>query len=146
MYWFERSFIFVWIKTRLLTANLSKKMNQREVMMKKLINLTPHEVVLYANDGDTILERIPSSGNARVAMTEEIIGELNGVPVVNVVIGDVEGVPEPQEGVVYIVSFITLQAFIETSDRTDLVAPNTNSACVRDDEGNILGVMGFQGV
>lgn len=114
--------------------------------MKKLINLTPHEVVLYANDGDTILERIPSSGNARVAMTEEIIGELNGVPVVNVVIGDVEGVPEPQEGVVYIVSFITLQAFIETSDRTDLVAPNTNSACVRDDEGNILGVMGFQGV
>jgi len=114
--------------------------------MKKLINLTPHEVVLYANDGCTIIEKIPSSGNARVAMSEETIGELNGVPVVSFVVGAVEGLPEPQEGVVYIVSFITLQALVGTTDRTDFVAPNTNSACVRDEGGNILGVMGFQGV
>jgi len=125
---------------------VEKKKAKKEVMMKKLINLTPHEVVLYASDGCTVIDKIPSSGNARVAMSEELIGELNGIPVVRSVSGGVEGMPDPQAGVVYIVSFITLQALVGTSDRCDFVSPNTNSACVRDDEGNILGVMGFQGV
>jgi len=51
--------------------------------------------VLYANDGCTIIEKIPSSDNARIAMSES------------------------QKGVVYTVSFITMQALIATFDRTD---------------------------
>ena len=56
--------------------------------------------------------------------------------------GPVEGLPEPEEGVFYIVSGLVLQ---HCRGRADVVAPATGPShgAVRDDEGRIKGVTRF---
>lgn len=96
----------------------------------RLRNFTPHAIVL--NSG----ESFPSEGLARVANTFTQFDE-DGV--CRVEYGDVEGLPEPEDGVLLIVSAMVLAA----SDRSDLVAPATGHPdCVRN-EGRIVSVPGF---
>lgn len=113
-------------------------------MKKKVefVNLTPHPITLVRENGETTT--IPPSGVvARVAVKREKIGELNGFPVHRSIFGEVEGLPEPQDGVVYIVSFPVLQAL--QGKRSDVVAPDTTpQGAVRDENGQIIGVRGFQ--
>ena len=79
------------------------------------VNCTPHEVVL--NDGTTFA---PSGVCPRISSgyTEP---DANGVATPT--FGEVEGLPEPQEGTLYIVSGMVLSA---VKDRDDLVAPATS--------------------
>lgn len=100
-------------------------------MKANFINCTPHALTL--NDGTVI----PASGQvARVAASFTQFDE-NGV--CKQVFGDVQGIPAPQEGTLYIVSALVLAA----SDRTDLVAPATGHPdCVREN-GMIKSVPGF---
>lgn len=98
----------------------------------KFINCTPHTIVL--NDG-TKFE--PCGQIARVANNFTPFDESG---VCKVVYGDLQNVPAPEEGVLYIVSAMVLAA----SDRADLVAPATGHPdCVRSDKGFILSVPGF---
>lgn len=54
--------------------------------------------------------------------------------------GDVQGLPDPQDGVKLIVSAMVLAA----SDRADLVAPATgHPETVRNEKGHIVSVPGF---
>jgi hypothetical protein len=57
------------------------------------------------------------------------------------VCGAVEGLPAPQEGVVFIVSGMVLEA-LRGSGRSDVFAPGTGptDGAVRNDKGQILGV------
>ena len=90
--------------------------NNAENMNKvQFINCTPHEVVL--NDGTTFE---PSGVCPRISSgyTEP---DANGVATPT--FGAVEGLPEPQEGTLYIVSGMVLSA---CKDRNDLVAPATS--------------------
>lgn len=99
--------------------------------MPNFVNLTPLAIVM--NDG-RVFE--PSGVLARVSNSFTEFDE-NGV--CSVVYGDVENVPKPKEGVLYIVSAMVLAA----SDRSDLVAPATgHPACVREN-GRIVSVPGF---
>ena len=108
----------------------------------KLVNLTPHTLNVYAADKTTELFSVPSSGTVRVATTELVVGDLNGVPVVKTEYGACEGLPAPEDGTTYIVSILVLQALNGT--RNDVVAPNTSpKAAVRSADGKILGVTGF---
>jgi hypothetical protein len=115
-----------------------------EVKQVKLVNLTPHEVVIYDVNNNVVL-RVPPSGQvARVTTEERVIGAINGVPLVKTVYGEVQGLPEPEPGTVYIVSLLVLQAM--AGRRSDLVAPNTSPTplgAVRDEQGRILGVRSF---
>lgn len=96
----------------------------------RLRNFTPHTISL--NDGTSF----PSEGLARVGNTFTSFDE-NGV--CRVEYGEVEGLPEPEDGVLLIVSAMVLAA----SDRPDLVAPATGHPdCVRN-EGRIVSVPGF---
>lgn len=99
--------------------------------MKNFVNLTPHDIKL--NSGDVV----PASGTvARVdnTFTEFVDG------VCNVVYGDVQGLPAPQDGTVYVVSALVLAA---VKDRQDVVAPATGHPdCVRE-KGFIVSVPGF---
>jgi len=108
----------------------------------KLVNLTPHEVTIYDENGNVKL-RIPPSGQvARVKSRQVKIGEINGIPVFKTEFYDIEGLPDPQPDTVYIVSLLVLQA---CRDRKDLVAPDTSpQGAVRDSEGKIIGTRGFQ--
>ena len=110
----------------------------------RLVNLTPHEVVILDSSNNVVLRLPPSGTVARVATREEVVGTLNGIPVVKTTYGDVEGLPAPQPGVVYIVSLLVLQAL--AGKRSDLVAPNTSPTplgAVRDNQGRIVGVRSF---
>jgi len=113
----------------------------------KLVNLTPHEVVVYDAAGNVVL-RVPPAGRvARVATREELVGSVNGVPVFKTTYTEVEGLPEPEPSTVYIVSLLVLQALqAHGIKRGDVVAPNTSptpNGAVRDAQGRIIGVRSF---
>lgn len=110
--------------------------------MKNFINFTPH--VIKLNDG-TIY---PSQGIAKVSKcagvsrTSALFTEfVDGV--CHQRFGDVVGLPEPKEGICYIVSKIVLAA-AKASGRTDVVAPATgHPAAIRNEAGQIVSVPGF---
>lgn len=101
--------------------------------MKKIINLTPHSIVFFDDAGNKVLTVEPSGQIARVSVTREKIGDINGIPVNQTRFGKVENLPEPQEGTIFIVSALTAQAVPE---REDVFI--TDDA-VRDEQGRIIG-------
>lgn len=98
-----------------------------------IVNLTPHAVTFYAQDGKTIINTIPSSGIARTVQTRKPINNINGIPVSKTGYGAVEGLPDKQDNTIYIVSVLTAQA---AKGRDDLYIVDD---LVRDDAGCILG-------
>lgn len=94
------------------------------------INLTPHSIRL--NDGRVF----DASGNiARVSSVHsDFVNDL-----CDVTFGPITGLPEPQEGILYIVSGVVASA----AGRTDVVAPATgHKDCVREN-GQVVSVPGF---
>lgn len=101
----------------------------------KIVNLTPHTLNLY-RDGEMILA-IPSSGVARVSVTSQIIGEVNGFPIRRNTYGEIVDLPDSEPETVYVVSALVAQA---AKDRTDLLVVDDT---VRNAEGQIIGCRGF---
>jgi len=98
--------------------------------MTTIKNYTPHTINL--NNGQSY----PSVGLARVSST---FTDFDADGVCRVEYGEVEGLPEPEDGVLLIVSAMVLAA----SDRADLIAPATGHPdCIRN-EGRIVSVPGF---
>lgn len=109
-----------------------------------IVNLTPHPLVI---ERAGVRETIPSSGIARCATTERVVGDIEGIPIVITEFGAVEGLPDPgmrknprcpgefhlcPEEVVYVVSSITAQA---VPDRKDVFVP---ARPIRDEQGRIV--------
>jgi len=105
----------------------------------KIVNLTPHDVVIV-NDNSEEIKRYPASGQvARVNTQAEPIGEVDGIQVVRTKYGDVDGLPDKQPDTVYLVSLVVAQAL--RGSRTDVYVPDTGpGSVVRDDKGQIIGV------
>lgn len=101
--------------------------------MIMLKNLTPHEVKIITDEGAIVVK--PSGIIARCEEHEELAGELAGIPVTKIVMGEVVDLPTEEEGVVLIVSHIVLQACPE---RKDLVKPGKQ---VRNAAGDIIGCL-----
>lgn len=98
-----------------------------------IINLTPHEVNFVSADDKKILD-VPASGMiARVCVQTSVVGTFNGIPVTQNLYGDVENLPEPQPGTIYIVSLPVAQ---RVPERDDVFLPNE---LVRDGSGVIKG-------
>lgn len=98
----------------------------------KVVNLTPHEVRIVDEQGNLVVA-IPSSGVARASQSDVPAGsiEFEGslIPVVTTEFGGVE-LPEPTEGVAYIVSNITVQAAKAVGRSVeDLFFPSAVSPC-----------------
>ena len=109
-------------------------------MMTKLVNLTPHAIRLQLPDG-TALDIQPSGQVARVATQARDAGQLDGIPVVQQTYGDVQGLPDPQDGVAYLVSGLVLSAVKAAGGRSDVYAPDTSpDSAVRDNGGRIVAV------
>lgn len=104
-----------------------------------LINLTPHAINLHFENN--IMQIQPSGEVARVNMTDRPFGFVSLdepihrllIPINKVAYGKVEGLPEPQDGVIYIVSAMVAQA---VPDRDDVVFPYD---LVRDEQGQVKG-------
>ena len=106
-----------------------------------IINLTPHDVHVLLGPSCAVFSQ---TGNiARVVQTLEHVTNLNlmedkvCIPVHRVKYGAVDGLPEPKDNVVYIVSAIVKNA---VPNRKDLLSPGE---VVRDKQGNIIGCNGF---
>lgn len=99
----------------------------------KIVNLTPHTIVF--NDGRSF----PASGI--VARVQAGFSAIEN-DVCTQTFGEVQDLPEPQEGVQYIVSAMVLSAL--AGKRQDVVAPATgHPLCVRNDKGHIVSVPCF---
>lgn len=101
-------------------------------------NLTPHDITIRGAAGDTVLPGAGKDGSARVSVSETIVGDINGIPVVKLLYGDIVGLPEPEEGTVYLVSAMVLGR----TDRRgkDVFGPDSGSSAVRNDKNQIVAV------
>lgn len=109
---------------------LSKTVDWRFSM--NFINLTPHGITL--NDG-RVFE--PSGQVARVSSSHT---PFNQDAVCSVSFGEVTDLPEPRDGVMYIVSALVAQA----ARRDDVVSPATgHPEAKRNEKGHIISVPGF---
>lgn len=98
----------------------------------KWVNLTPHDVVLLLPYTEPrVIKR--SGDTARVSVTQDTTGFIEDIPIKRQRYSVVQGLPDPIEGVGYIVSSLVAQA---CPDRKDLYFPLD---LVRDNNGNVVG-------
>lgn len=109
------------------------------VKMSKLINLTPHAIMMVNGEGETILTIEPSGTVARVTQSTEQLAmvTIDGVdiPVTQNTYGELVNLPEEKAGVSLIVSAMVASAG-EKLGRKDLFIPNET---VRNEKGQIIG-------
>lgn len=106
--------------------------------MTQIINLTPHTIKVVNADNEVIRE-YPASGTlARVATIAKVVDTIDGIPVMETTFGDVTGLPDFQEGIVYLVSLVVAQAV----NRRDLICPDTGPTAYREN-GLIVGIRNF---
>lgn len=108
----------------------------------KLVNLTPHNITLQADDGSQFT--IPPSGEvARIASTsgERVADTVAPVPIFGQTVwGEPIGLPDPgAEPSLYIVSALFAG---RVGNRVDVVYPGTgpNDGAIRDNKGHIVAV------
>ena len=131
----------------------SNPSNQVGVEWAKIVNLTPHPITICDDNCSPVLTLPPSGMVARVKqerrlakvlqviqrLDDEVTMDVVMVPVVEATYGEVEGLPGPKRGVVYVVSSVVLEAL--KGQRDDVVAPDTGPGSVcRDENGRIIGV------
>jgi len=103
----------------------------------RIINCTPHELKLFRPDGSVVTIPKPSGPAARVAATNTVVGEVDGIPLFRTVFGAVENLPAEEAGVIVVVSALVRAA---CPARTDLASPGE---LVRDAGGNVTGARGL---
>lgn len=102
-----------------------------------ILNYTPHTITL---DIDGTRMDFPSVGVARVSVSQQQTGNIEGAPVFRNVYGEVTGLPDPQEGTLFIVSGMVLQAI--GYERLDVIAPDSGANAIREN-GQIVAVKGW---
>lgn len=107
----------------------------------EFVNLTPHSLVIRTATGDTTVA--PSGQVARVTQQPGEAFSLPELPGVQLQaaprFGELEGLPEPQPGVIYLVSGLCAsRAF----GRADVFAPGTGpqDGAIRDGDGRVVAV------
>ena len=89
--------------------------------------------------GEEVWTFPPTTPAARVKTNTVLIGMVDEFPLYQVVYEDIEGLPDPMEDTVYVVSAIVATA---VRDRPDVVAPDTGSTSIRLANG-LFAVRGF---
>jgi hypothetical protein len=106
---------------------------------KEVINLTPHAITIKAGGASQTIA--PSGSIARVKMRTTPQRALVTLVVIAPVVfnepGEIQGLPGPEKGKVYLVSSLVLAA---CKGRKDVYAPDTGPTCIRDEKGHIKAV------
>jgi hypothetical protein len=106
----------------------------------RFVNCTGHDITYY--QGDDVYTFPSEYGQRAREATEERGGKnLGGFLVLKQDSLGIINLPEPKEGVLYIVSS---RVFFKTS-RKDVVYPNTTSRCKFAADGRVLGITSFIG-
>ncbi|BAM32872.1 hypothetical protein HW260_02090 [Helicobacter cinaedi] len=101
----------------------------------KLINLTLHNLTIHNGEGESTTIA-PSGIVARVAAEKENTGCIDGIPVFKTSFGEIQDLPEAQEGVIYVASLLVVQA----AKRADVFSPGE---LLRDEAGQPVGCLGL---
>lgn len=117
--------------------NNSNSNSNMTLVNAEIINLTPHDVNVVAEDGSPIAT-FPSKGIARAAQQDvPVVTNNAGVEIVRTQFGATVDLPAPEEGKLFIVSIITVSAArAEGRPTDDLLITSTP---VRDEAGRIVG-------
>lgn len=132
-------------------VNLLSRMARKESIMEQqqtqlpiieatAVNLTPHPIGLVDQENQPILT-VETTTVARVSAQTTTVGyfRINGVtvPRTHTVYGQVEGLPDPTPGTIYIVSGMIVSALAQQGiHRDDLLVPGQQ---VRDEQGRVIG-------
>lgn len=101
----------------------------------ELKNFTPHPLALHGPEG---IMNLPVSGSApRLDVARVSLGTLAGLPLVRSAMGNVQGLPAQEPGVVLVVSALVAEA---APERTDLAYPGE---AIRDGAGRVVGARGL---
>lgn len=103
----------------------------------KLVNLTPHPITIV--EGEQSIAYSVAGPAPRLAVVREPLGQVGGISVVRSTMGDPTGLPEPQGGVILIVSALVAE-HPSVASRTDLSYPGE---AIRDTDGKIVGAKGL---
>lgn len=129
----------------------------------KLVNCTPHDVVIVKDDGTTVTLK-PSGKVIRLDVEQYVVGKIDGIDVVESEVGRVINLPYPCDNCerynvdcdivlrdmwcagqkpkkYYVVSSMVTMLLPE---RRDLLSPDTGPTAIRDDEGNVIAVRRLQ--
>jgi len=105
-------------------------------MAQHFVNLTPHNINIVLVNGEVVIVE-KGDGIARVASSNVPAGTFGGVQLFRTTYGAVEGLPEPQESVMLIVSAMVRG---EVPNRSDVASPGQ---LLRDQAGNVIGCQGL---
>lgn len=96
--------------------------------MLQFNNLTPHTINIRSEKGTEYVIR--ASGNiARVNVKQTIIDRKGNIPIIKNQWGEIEGLPDPEEDFIVIVSSLVLSRV--PSWRKDVFAPDTGKTAIR---------------
>lgn len=101
-----------------------------------IINLTPHNINIYNENGDPVLIVKPTGTIARIGEKREKTGTILGFPIFKTIVGEPESCPPQIEDTIYIVSGM----FRSHVNRSDLYQPGE---LLRDGEGRPIGCIGL---
>lgn len=102
----------------------------------KIINMTPHPLNVW-NENTQKFTSFRTEGSIRLNHINEYIGEFEGIPLYKTTVVSKEPLPEPEDGVIYIVSSVVRSAFQE---RNDFWQPGR---LLRDEDRKVIGCVGL---
>lgn len=107
--------------------------------MIKLVNLTPHTINIFGEDGKLkfVIEKDKNMAVPRCSQSQVKVGEINGAPIYKMEFGAVEDLPPVEDGTLYIISRMVITA---CPDRRDLVSPGP---LLRNEAGQPIGAIGL---
>ena len=101
--------------------------------LKKFVNLIGHEITISGYG------TLPKSDNPCFVKTKQrIVGKVVGIPIAETHFESIENLPDPEDGVYYIVNRITMD-FIPF-DREDVFCVDTGPSAIRDESGQVVAV------
>lgn len=106
--------------------------------MRRFVNMTPHPVNVYDNN-DNVRVIEPCGTVPRLTPRSESLGTIGGLPIVRTRLGYPEGLPDPEDGVVLIVSALVAEHH-SVEDREDIAYPGE---AIRDGSGRVVGCRGL---
>jgi hypothetical protein len=105
----------------------------------QLVNLTSEEINLVYDEGDFWIMTLPPSGKvARVVAHQEAVGKIVKWPLWDISSPRVVDLPEPKEGLCYLVS----KEVAQVAKRRDVVSLDIGSATLRNGE-QVTVALGF---
>ena len=100
---------------------------------KKFVNLIGHDITISGH------ATLPKCENpCRVETKQRIIGHLAGIPIAETHFEKIVNLPEPENGVYYLVNRITMD-FVPF-DREDVYSVDTGHSAIRDENGQVVAV------